>query len=81
MRRSASTRAAAQSRSIVDVAERTVTSALGYEATGDILVENRHLGFSEQHPFSSLAPRPEKVRKPSARNSARCSCRVSSRAA
>ena len=29
-------------------------SALGYEATGDILVRHRHLGFSEQ-PFLQLA--------------------------
>jgi hypothetical protein len=56
IRRSASTRAVAQSRSIVDVAGRTVrgATALDHEATGDILVRHRHLGFPEQ-PILQLA--------------------------
>ncbi len=57
-------------------------SALGYEATGDILVRHRHLGFSEQ-PFLQLARTTsgEGAEAVEPRNSARCSCRVSSRAA
>nr|WMW30672.1 hypothetical protein [Aeromonas allosaccharophila] len=66
MRRSASTRAAAQSRSIVDVAGRTVR-VRRHSATKRRAISSFDTAISasrNNHSFSSLAPRPEKVRKP-----------------